>query len=301
MYVTAGEWAFSDEEVARSIGEILKDYEKLFGGASRPRALLTVLPFPGAAPANAWSAETRGGAVVFLTGRAPSKVAALAQLNASLTHELFHFWIPNGLALEGDYDWFYEGFTNYQALREGMRREQLTFQDYLNAMGRAFDGYKAARGSKEVSLLEASQRRWSGNPSLVYHKGMLVAFLYDLTLMRGTAGKKSLDDVYRELFRRYGGQEKRADANRAVVEALSGMPEMRAFTERYVQSAAEINLPAAIEPFGLRVEPGGVRTHVAVAAGLERGQRDLLRRLGYNERLDAESRKLHEMLKKRQP
>ncbi len=304
-YVSAGEWAFADEDVTRIIAETLKDYEKLAGGApSRRRALVTLLPFPNASavPAEAWNAETRGGTVVFLTGRSPSKLAALAQVNGSLTHELFHLWIPNGLALDGDYDWFYEGFTNYVALREGMRREQLTFQDYLNALGRAFDGYKSARGAKEVSLIEASARRWSGNGSLVYHKGMLVAFLYDLTLMRETGGKKSLDEVYRELYRRAGGgAEKREDANRALTEILGALPGMSAFTEGNVLGAHEINLSTEIEPFGLRVEPGGVRTHVSVSPALARGQRDLLRKLGYNEQADgaAASRKLHETLKKR--
>ncbi|MGB8507282.1 MAG: hypothetical protein WCD76_02660 [Pyrinomonadaceae bacterium] len=301
LYVTSGAWAFDDDEVTRSIAGTLRDYEKLFGGVSRPRVLVTLLPFPGAAPANAWSAETRGGSVVLLSGRAPSKIAATALVNSSLTHELFHLWVPNGLSLEGDYDWFYEGFTNYQALREGMRHEELTFQDYLNALGRAFDGYKAARGPREVSLPEASARRWSGNPALVYHKGMLVAFLYDLTLQRGTNGKKSLDDAYRELFRRYGVVENRVDANRAVVETLSGMPGMSALTASYVREANAIDLAAAIEPFGLRVEPGGVLTHVSVAASLERGQRDLLRKLGYNEQAEADARKLHEKLKRRQP
>jgi hypothetical protein len=47
------------------------------------------------------------------------------------------------------------------------------------------------------------------------------------------------------------------------------------------------------------VEPGGARTHVGVAEALNSAQRELLRKLGYNEGQDAESRKLHERLKKR--
>jgi predicted metalloprotease with PDZ domain len=131
---------------------------------------------------------------------------------------------------------------------------------------------------------------------------MLVAFFYDLALMRETGGKSSLEAVYRELFRRYGPQGERAeDGNRAVVEALGAMPGMRDFVERQVVGASEIELARQIEPFGLRVEPGGARTHVGVAASLERPQRELLRKLGYNEEADAESRKLHEQLKKRLP
>jgi predicted metalloprotease with PDZ domain len=236
-----------------------------------------------------------------VSGRLPSKFAAQAQLDGALTHELFHLWVPNGLALEGEYDWFYEGFTNYMALRAAMRRGQLSFPDYLNTLGREYDAYKSARGAKEVSLPEASERRWSGSTALVYHKGMLVAFLYDLALMRQTGGRQWLGDVYRELFRRYGQGGERADGNRAVVEALAGMTGMRDFVSRYVEGASEIALDPLIEPFGLRVEPGGARTHVGVADATERSQRELLRKLGYNEKQDAGARELHESMKKRLP
>jgi hypothetical protein len=298
--VTAGDWAFSDAEAVDSVEEILKVHQEMLGGIPRQRSMLLLFPLPQVAAAgNLWSAETRGSTVVLLSGRLPSKLAAKAQLDGSLTHELFHLWVPNGLALEGEYDWFYEGFTNYMALRAGMRRGQLTFQDYVNALGREYDSYKAAKGPKEVSLPEASQRRWSGSPSLVYHKGMLVAFLYDLTLMRQTGGKDSLGVVYRELFRRYGRGEKSVDGNRAVIESLGVMPGMHGFVERYVDGNSEIILPPFIEAFGLRVEPGGARTHVGVADSLDSSQRELLRKLGYNESQDAEARKLHERLKKR--
>ncbi len=152
-----------------------------------------------------------------------------------------------------------------------------------------------------MSLLEASQRRWSGSASLVYHKGLLVAFLYDLTLTRQTGGKSSLDAVYRELFRRYGRGARREDGNRAVSEILGAMSGMRDFVSRYVEGAEEISLPTLLDPFGLEVEPGGARTHVGVADSLEPAQRELLRKLGYNEGRDAESRKLHERLRGRSP
>lgn len=300
--VTAGEWAFTDAEGADAAEEVVKIYEETTGGAPSTRAMLALLPPPQSVAGSVWNAETRGSTVVLLSGSLPSKLAALAQLNGAITHELFHLWIPNGLKLGGDYDWFYEGFTNYEALRVAMRRGQLTFPNYLDALGREFDAYKSARGGRESSLVEASRQRWSGSAALVYHKGMLVAFLYDLALMRETGGRSSLEAVYRELFRRYGpGGERAEDGNRAVAEALGGMPGMRDFVERYVLGASEIDFARQIEAFGLRVEPGGARTHVGVAASLERPQRELLRKLGYNEEADAESHKLHEQMKKRLP
>jgi hypothetical protein len=298
--VSAGEWAFTEEEAADSVEEILKLHQETAGGAPRQSPLVVLLPLPQAGAAgNLWSAETRGATVVLVSGRLPSKLAAKAQLDGALTHELFHLWVPNGLALEGEYDWFYEGFTNYVALRAAMKRGQLTFNDYLNALGTAYDSYRRARGSREVSLPEASRRRFAGSGALVYHKGLLVAFLYDLTLLRETGGKNSLTDIYRELFRRHARGNPPAEGSAAVVQILSSTGNTRAFVERYVEGATELTLPALIEPFGLRVEPGGARTHVGVSETLEPAQRELLRKLGYNERPDAESRKLHERLKRR--
>jgi hypothetical protein len=297
---TAGDWAFTDAEAADSVEEILKVHQETLGGVPRRNSMLVLLPLPQTGAAgNLWSAETRGSTVVLLSGRLPSKLAARAQLDGSLTHELFHLWVPNGLALDGEYDWFYEGFTNYMALRAGMLRGQLTFEDYLNALGREYDSYRGARGEKEVSLPEASQRRWSGSTALVYHKGMLVALLYDLTLMRRTSGRDSLSAVYRELFRRHGRGTSPVDGNRAVIESLGALNGMSDFVERYVEGSSEIVLAPLVETFGLRLEPGGARTHVGVADSLDSSQRELLRKLGYNESRDAEARKLHERLKKR--
>jgi M61 glycyl aminopeptidase len=299
---TAGDWAFADGEAAESIEEILDIYRELTRAVPSERAAVVLLPLSPTSAGNLWAAETRGSTVVLMSGRLPSKLAAKAQLDGSLTHELFHVWVPNGLALEGEYDWFYEGFTNYLALRVGMRRGQLTFNDYLDALGREFDAYRAARGNAaETSLVEASRKRWAGASSLVYHKGMLVAFLYDLTLMRATDGKSSFEDAYVELFRRHARGGVRVEGNRALGEILGGMTGMRDFVGRYVEGADGLSLSSLTEPFGLRVEPGGARTHVAVAASAGARQRELLRKLGYNEKLDAEAKKLHDQMRKRPP
>src|ERR1051325_8600456 len=165
--VTAGEWAFTDGEAAQSIEEILDIYNDVTRAVPARASAVVLLPSPRPVPGNVWAAETRGSTVVLVSGSLPSKLAAKAQLDGSLTHELFHLWVPNGLALEGEYDWFYEGFTNYLALRVGMRRGQLTFNDYLNTLGLEFDAYRAPRGASGGCLVEASQRRWAGSASLV--------------------------------------------------------------------------------------------------------------------------------------
>jgi hypothetical protein len=301
IVATTGEWAFGDDEVAEVVGDILKTNVSLIGIKPKGEIMVALVPPPRPAAATQWAAETRGSTVTLVSGQLPSKLVALAQLNGALSHELFHVWVPNSLSLSGDYAWFYEGFTNYQAVLVGMRRGQLTFRDYLNALGRAYDDYRAARGNTEIPLIAASRDRWADNRSLVYHKGMLVAFLYDLSLSLRTSGRESLPDVFRKLFRQHAGSTTPLDGNDAVVSALKAAAGMDTFVESYVVGNSPIDLRRDLAPFGLKVEPGGVRTHVAVANELTREQRDLLKKFSYNEKLEAESRRLHQRLRDRKP
>jgi len=287
----AGEWAFGDKEADESVNEILKLHGATAGSPPSGEALIAVLPPPRPAGATQWAAEARGRTVTLISGQSPSRPAALAQLDGALSHELFHLWVPNSLRLTGDYAWFYEGFTNYQALLVGMRRDHLTFRDYLNALGRAFDSYRAVRGPAETPLVASGGRRWDGNPALVYHKGLLAAFLSDLSLGLRSGGRHSISDVYRDLLRRHAAPSAQAEGNDSVVAALRRLAGGDAFVDKYVLSPNAIVLQEELAAFGLKVEPGGARTHVAVASALTREQRDLLKKFGYNEKSEAESRR----------
>jgi len=280
--IATGEWAFADEDAMRSIADVLHEHIKTNNGVPRESAMLILTPFPRAVGVSRWSAETRGGTTLLLLGQGASRAEALARLSVTLAHELFHLWIPNGIALDGNYDWFYEGFTQYQALRTCVHLGTLTFQEFLNAIGAAYDAYRETADRDKFSLIEASERRWINAPGIVYHKGLLTAFLYDLTLMEKTGGKRSLDNVYQELSRNYRPPKARADGNIAVTKALGEVGAMPDFVRQYVMSANAFDLSSVIAPFGLRVETGGARTRLAVIDSPNRKQRDLLRKLGYN-------------------
>ena len=282
MFAMAGEWAFADQDVVTVIRDVLEQHMRAAGGVPHGRALVLLAPFPQASDATRWSAETRGGTVVFLSGRATSKAAGLARLSIPLAHELFHLWVPNALALTGDYDWFYEGFTVYQATRASVGLGYLTFQDYLDSLARAYDIYLAERERDDLSLLDASARRWGGSGAVVYQKGMIVAALYDLSVRQQSRGKRSLDDVYRLLFqaRRTGGGGR--EGNATVIAALNSVSGGDEFSKRYIERAHRLDLTTAFDAFGLRLERVGARTRITVRDSLSRTQRDLLRQMGYN-------------------
>lgn len=292
--VAAGEWAFTDSEALDLAGKAFKAHADVFGGAPSRQATLILFPFPQSGAPDKWSAETRGSSVTLLIGKLPSRIAALAQLSVPLTHELLHFWVPNGVTLSGDYDWFYEGFTIYQAARTSVRLDLLMFPEFLNAISRAYDAYRVGLDGDRWSLVEASRRRWTGGESAVYSKSLVIAFLYDLNVRSQSRSKRSLDDVYRNIFRAYRIPEAKAgagtliagpgsDGNEVAIKSLDSYSGIKDFGRLFIRNAVTINLQEQLAPFGLKVETVGLRTYISVSETLTRQQRDLLHELGYND------------------
>jgi hypothetical protein len=274
-------WAFADSELLKQVNDILLEHARIMEPSLIGRAAVVLLPFPATQPPQRWSAETRGHTVILLSGRQPAKGPALSQLSVSLTHELLHLWVPNALKLKGSYDWFYEGFTVYRSICVGVKLGYLEFQDYLNAIARAFDEYEGQQGRDANSLLKLTEKRWAGAERLLYSKGLLVAFLYDLNLRFKTGNKQSLADVYKYLTGEPPKLMTGADGNRFVVQALCSFGKMDEFVTRYIESASQIDLAKDLAPFGMAVDRGPVRTRVGVAGRLDARQKALLQKLGY--------------------
>jgi predicted metalloprotease with PDZ domain len=227
-FVTNSDWAFTDADAIQLAQQVLSAHRETFGVFPGKTAALVLFPFPLAVSASQWSAETRGSTVTLLMGKLPSKVAALAQLSTPLTHELFHLWIPNALTLQGNYDWFYEGFTIYQASQTAVKLGLLTFPEFLNSIARAYD---SSKGEASLSLIEASNRRFTSGLNSVYAKSQVIACLYDLRLRSATRGKRSLGDVYRRLIRGdaiAGGSDGSDVAGRVLSEEI-GFQRVRSF------------------------------------------------------------------------
>jgi predicted metalloprotease with PDZ domain len=193
-----------------------------------------------------------------------------------------HLWIPNGLALSGDYDWFYEGFTVYQSMRLNVRLGHLNFQDYLDSLSRAYNTYLSLRDGDGLSVVDTSMRRWSGSAALIYNKGLLIAALYDLRIRQQSDGKRSLDDVYRLLFRRHKVGTATREGNDAVIDALNQVAGEPDFTKRFVKSVNRIDLTTLLAPYGLKVIRHATKTQIVIADSPGPAQRDLLRQMGYN-------------------
>ncbi len=283
LLVSSGEWPISQSDVAKAVKSIVEEYTKVTGFKLRKDSALLLLPIRGAG-AEAWSAEARGNSIVLLVGTHAERRQLLARLKVILTHELFHLWVPNSLALSGDYDWFFEGFTLYQSLRTTQRLGLVDFPEYLRTLGRVYDSYLIAADRDRLSLIELSERRWTSSKSLVYDRSMLVAFLYDLQLRLMSGGRANSTDVYRQLFALYRADLPEAhsgDANEVIIRILTGHEGMQTFSENFIQKAGALDLQTLLAPYGIEVERIDFKSQLRVTVGLDDSQRRLLRSLGY--------------------
>jgi hypothetical protein len=275
--VVSGDWNFSTEHAAESAKEIFKEYLELIRYKPATRSIVIIAPMPSLKGAETWQAETRGSTLLLLIDRNAGYKNWIGQLEVIFTHELLHLWVPNALKLKGDYDWFFEGFTLYQALLTAVRMKAITFEEYLNTLSRVYDSYRSQ--TDNLSLIEASEQRWTGASSAVYDKGMLVAFLYDLETRHATNGKSGLPDRYAELFANYAG--KTVNANEAIMALLATSPEAENLLKSYVGNRQKLELAQALKRFGFIVQSDGITTNLSIVSNPSQDQVRLLKSLGY--------------------
>ena len=279
-FVFSGEFLFSTADAAAASGEILSEYQGIFGAMPKKDPLIFILKFPGDVKNGGWEAETRGASVVILSSDMPFKNQSVQRLHEQLRHELFHLWVPNDLALSGDYDWFYEGFALYQSLRTGVALNRIRFEDFLDALARAYDLDNMQ--SQRTSLIEASKNRWSGANSQIYARGMLVAFLSDAALLRESRGKRSLTDIFRALYEKHRKPNLPQDGNESILNVLESRAELQSIVERYIRGAENLRWQIDLESLGLETSGENFPSKLVVKAKLSGRQKDLLNELGYN-------------------
>lgn len=155
-----------------------------------------------------------------------------------LAHELMHHWIGVGLwvvdAQKVSGYWFTEGFTVRYARTIALRTGAIAPQEYLDEINRHAAGYYASevRGASNAEI-ERGLEDGTGHADLgyvPYWKGGLFADELDGAIRARSGGKRSLDDVMRELCalgkraprNAAGYAEVREDAVRAAIEKELG-------------------------------------------------------------------------------
>ncbi|OWW20756.1 M61 family metallopeptidase [Noviherbaspirillum denitrificans] len=195
------------------------------------------------------------------------------------SHEYFHTWnvkrikpdvfAPYDLRTEGYTTllWLFEGFTSYyddlMLVRSGLIDEAA----YFKLVSKTVNGVLRGSGRTKQSVAESSFDAWTkyyrqdeNSPNAIvsyYAKGSLIGLALDLTIRAGTKGRKSLDDVMRTLWQRYGRDFYEGEGigvSEADVEDLfeevTGL-KLKRFFDRYVRGTEDVPLGKLLEPFGV--------------------------------------------------
>lgn len=191
-----------------------------------------------------------------------------------VSHEYFHTWhvkrikpkafAPYNLYTENHTSllWVFEGFTSYYDDLTLFRAGLLTQEQYLAQLGKTIANVSTRPGRFKQSVAQSSFDAWTkfykqdeNAPNAIvsyYSKGALVALGLDLTIRNATQNEKSLDDVMRLLWQRYGRDffGKSADGLKedelaSIIQSATGV-DASDYIARYAHGTEDIPLKALL-------------------------------------------------------
>jgi predicted metalloprotease with PDZ domain len=202
-----------------------------------------------------------------------------------VAHEFFHLWNVKRLrpAVFTPYDWTRENHTGLLWAMEGLTRcyelivlrraGLVSAQRFLELWAELASQLLRTPGRLRSTLLQASYDAWikfyrpdetSPNTTVSYYlKGGVVGLLLDLEIRRRTSGRKSLDDLMRLLYERYGTAPGLPEdgVERAAMEVVGEDPSaattegsLKAWLERALRTTEELPLEQALAGVGLRAK-----------------------------------------------
>lgn len=205
-------------------------------------------------------------------------------------HELFHAW--NGKRIRpaalGPFDytrenytrdlWVVEGITTYYTDLLLRRAGLLSPQRYLEKVADMISRFQTLPGRAVQPLADSSFDTWikfyrpdANTPNATisyYQKGALVALLLDLRIRAATENARSLDDLMRLLWARYGAADTGFPEG-AVEDAAAEVAgtDLRPFFDHALRSTKELDYAGALAAAGLQLVP----LHEAAAAAPPQG------------------------------
>ncbi len=172
------------------------------------------------------------------------------------SHELFHAWNVKRIvpAVFSPYDywnetptrllWAMEGMTSYYGDLSLVRSGLWGVARYLGHLAHEIEQFESMAARAHLSLSQASFDGWLADPAHMhdqpnawysfYNKGELVSALLDLTIRRATKNARSLDDVVRLLWERYGKTVRGLEED-GMERAVAEIAEVDDFFARYVE------------------------------------------------------------------
>ncbi|HSC81091.1 MAG TPA: peptidase M61, partial [Chitinolyticbacter sp.] len=194
------------------------------------------------------------------------------------SHEYFHSWNVKRIkpAAYAPYDltqenytrllWAFEGITSYYDDLTLVRTGLISQQEYLDLVAQTMSQVQRGAGRLKQNLEEASLDAWvkyyrqdENSPNAIvsyYTKGALAALCLDLTIRQRSEGARSLDDVMRALWQRYGrdfyprGAGVPEMAWERIASEVAGF-DLTAFFDRALRSTDDLPLAELLSAFGI--------------------------------------------------
>jgi predicted metalloprotease with PDZ domain len=234
--------------VSSTLSKYARMYNELFGEMPPTSYLMTLFY------ADAEDGEAYNQSAAFTTA-APLTEENLIMSGNTLGHELFHYWCGRQISGEiyEESQWFQEGFTEYYAnlalMRERILPERFFIWKVENILGK-YLYFRTAPQFSEISIKNSGEKKTTYRFG-VYDGGWAVAFALDMEIREKTAGRKSLDDFMRLMYRKFGATKikyKYADLVSAASETAGS--DMTDFFKRYVEGKEVLPVAALLEKIG---------------------------------------------------
>jgi len=163
--------------------------------------------------------------------------------------------------------WLFEGFTSYYDDLMLVRAGLLSEDGYYKMLGKTVGGVLRGSGRTKQSVADSSFDAWGkyyrqdeNSPNAIvsyYAKGSLVGLALDLTIRAKTGGKRSLDDIMRALWQRFGRDFYNGRARgvtpaevEALFDEISGM-KLKPFVDKYIRGTDDLPLAKLLPQFGV--------------------------------------------------
>jgi predicted metalloprotease with PDZ domain len=254
-----GEPQLEERKLVTDLTRLIETEAAIFGGLPDQRYLFIV----HAADKGRGGLEHRASTVLLYPRLGFSGPRGWEDFLTLCAHEYFHLWnvkrIKPRRFVPFDYGqenytqllWFFEGGTSYYDSLVTRRAGLMSGTRYLTRLGETLSALQGTPGRAVMPLAEASLMAWTKhyrpdentvNSSVSYYlKGEVVCLLLDLTIRQVTGGVKSLDDVMRVLWSRYGdGSGVPEHGVEAAAEEVVGTS-LATFFDRALRSQRELD------------------------------------------------------------
>ena len=269
-----------DERIFRNLAEgVLEYYIELMGGIPRPspdnpfqKMVVVISSHPSIT-----DGEVIGNNISILIQKDADQFSRTIS-RFIFAHEFFHLW--NGKSFRPDSEkteWFKEGLTNYYTLKALHEVKFLTEESYLEFLSNFF--YKRYHDDNGVGTLsmtngEEKHEHWG----LVYAGGMLVGIAQDMIIRNATNNEKSMNDLMRRLFIKYGNSNDTytLEELQNMMSELSGLDQTEFFNS-YVLGTSKIPIDSYLNLAGLDANIDNGNLIISIKEDQTQEQRNMMK------------------------